>query len=107
GHEVARHPSQIYEATLEGLVLFTIINVMTLKYDSLRRPGLNSGVFLVCYGLIRALLETVREPDAQMPGFLRGYITMRMILCLQMIAAGAWLIRRAHNTTPVAAPKPA
>ncbi|MES1156346.1 MAG: prolipoprotein diacylglyceryl transferase [Alphaproteobacteria bacterium] len=90
-----RHPSQLYEATLEGLVLFTIINTLTLRFESLRKPGLNTGVFLVCYGLFRASLETVREPDRQMPDFLRGYITMGMLLSIPMIILGAWLIRRA------------
>ena len=99
-----RHPSQLYEATLEGLVLFTIINLATLKYDSLRRPGLNTGIFLVCYGIFRASLEVVREPDAHMPDFLRGFITMGMLLSLPMIALGIWLINRALKSP---APKPA
>ena len=90
-----RHPSQLYEAALEGVALFTIINFLTLRYDTLRRPGMNTGVFLVCYGLFRALLETVREPDAHMPEALRGFITMGMLLSLPMIAFGVWLIRRA------------
>src|SRR5262249_17114398 len=67
GGPTPRHPSQIYEAILEGLVLFAIINVATLKYDSLKKPGLNVGLFLVFYGLSRFLLEFVREPDAHMP----------------------------------------
>lgn len=90
-----RHPSQLYEAALEGLLLFVIINVATLKFDSLRRPGMNVGLFLVCYGLFRALLETVREPDAHMPEALRGVITMGMLLSIPMILIGAWLIHRA------------
>lgn len=90
-----RHPSQLYEAALEGLVLFAIISVATLKFDSLRRPGMNVGIFLVFYGLFRAVLETVREPDAQMPEALRGYVTMGMLLSIPMILIGAWLIRRA------------
>ena len=90
-----RHPSQLYEAALEGVVLFIIINIATLKFDSLRRPGMNTGLFLLCYGLIRAVLETVREPDLQMPDFLRGTITMGMLLSIPMILAGAWLINRA------------
>jgi phosphatidylglycerol---prolipoprotein diacylglyceryl transferase len=98
-----RHPSQLYEATLEGLVLFTIINVATLRFDSLRRPGLNIGLFLVCYGLIRLSLEFVREPDAHMPEALRGYLTMGMLLSLPMIALGAWLIRRALKAPKLAA----
>jgi phosphatidylglycerol:prolipoprotein diacylglycerol transferase len=90
-----RHPSQLYEAALEGVALFAIINIMTLRFDSLRRPGLNVGVFLVCYGLFRFLLEFVREPDAHMPEALRGYITMGMLLSVPMVIVGAWLIRRA------------
>jgi phosphatidylglycerol:prolipoprotein diacylglycerol transferase len=98
-----RHPSQLYEACLEGLVLFTIINIATLKFDSLRRPGMNTGLFLVFYGLARASLETVREPDVQMPDFLRGYITMGMLLSIPMILLGAWLIRRALKQPKLAA----
>jgi phosphatidylglycerol:prolipoprotein diacylglycerol transferase len=84
-------------------VLFTIINIATLKFDSLRRPGMNTGLFLVFYGLARASLETVREPDAQMPDFLRGYITMGMLLSIPMILLGAYLIRRALQRPKLAA----
>jgi phosphatidylglycerol:prolipoprotein diacylglycerol transferase len=97
-----RHPSQLYEAALEGVVLFAIINVATLKFDSLRRPGMNVGLFLVFYGLFRALLETVREPDAHMPEALRGVITMGMLLSIPMILIGAWLIWRATNQPKLA-----
>jgi len=92
---LARHPSQLYEASLEGVALFTILNVLTLRFDSLRKPGLNTGVFLVFYGIFRASMELVREPDRQLPEFLRGYVTMGMLLSLPMIAFGVWLIRRA------------
>ena len=98
-----RHPSQLYEAALEGVVLFAIINFATLKYDSLRRPGMNVGVFLVAYGFFRALLEIVREPDAHMPEGLRGLITMGMLLSIPMILAGAWLINRALKQPKLAA----
>lgn len=98
-----RHPSQLYEAALEGVVLFIIINVATLKFDSLRRPGLNVGIFLVAYGLFRALLETVREPDSHMPEALRGVITMGMLLSIPMILIGAWLIHRALKQPKLAA----
>lgn len=98
-----RHPSQLYEAALEGVVLFAVINFITLRYDSLRRPGLNVGVFLVCYGLFRAILETVREPDAHMPEALRGVVTMGMLLSIPMILAGAWLINRALKQPKLAA----
>lgn len=103
GTELPRHPSQLYEAMLEGLMLFTIVNIATLRFDSLRRPGLNVGLFLVFYGLSRALLETVREPDAHMPDVLRGYITMGMLLSIPMILIGAWLIRRAFQRPKLAA----
>ena len=92
----------MYEAFLEGIVLFAVLWVLTHRFDSLRKPGLNAGVFLVGYGIIRASLELVREPDAQMPDALRGFITMGLLLSLPMIAAGAWLIWRTR-----AAPKAA
>jgi phosphatidylglycerol:prolipoprotein diacylglycerol transferase len=103
GNEVARHPSQLYEAALEGVALFAIINIATLRFESLRRPGLNVGLFLVFYGLFRAVLETVREPDAHMPEALRGYVTMGMLLSIPMILLGAWLIRRAFQQPKLAA----
>ncbi len=98
-----RYPSQLFEAALEGLALFIIINVLTLKYDSLRRPGLNTGVFLVCYGIFRASLEFIREPDFHMPEALRGFITMGMLLSIPMIILGVWLIRRAMAQPKLAA----
>lgn len=101
--EEPRHPSQLYEAALEGAVLFAIISVATLKFDSLRRPGMNTGLFLVFYGLSRAVLETVREPDAHMPEALKGVITMGMLLSIPMILAGAWLIHRALKQPKLAA----
>ncbi|MEC9251316.1 MAG: prolipoprotein diacylglyceryl transferase [Pseudomonadota bacterium] len=91
---VPRHPSQLYEAALEGLALFAIINIATWKFRSLAKPGLNAGLFLLCYGLFRALMETVREPDAHMPEALQGIVTMGMLLSLPMIGLGAWLIWR-------------
>jgi phosphatidylglycerol:prolipoprotein diacylglycerol transferase len=94
-----RHPSQLYEAALEGLVLFAIINVMTWKFRSLAKPGLNIGLFLFFYGLFRALLETVREPDAHLPEALRGMITTGMLLSIPMIFIGGFLIYRAWNTS--------
>jgi phosphatidylglycerol---prolipoprotein diacylglyceryl transferase len=98
-----RHPSQLYEAALEGIALFAIINIATLKYDTLRRPGMNVGIFLVAYGLFRALLETVREPDQHMPEALRGVVTMGMLLSIPMILLGAWLINRALKQPKLAA----
>ncbi len=98
GGPVPRHPSQIYEAILEGIVLFAILFVSTHRFGALKKPGLNTGIFLIGYGVFRALIELVREPDMQMPDALRGYVTMGMLLSLPMIAAGAWLIWRAQRT---------
>ncbi|HCK85348.1 MAG TPA: prolipoprotein diacylglyceryl transferase, partial [Hyphomonadaceae bacterium] len=95
GNETARHPSQLYEAALEGVALFVIVNLATFRFQSLARPGFNTGLFLICYGVFRFLLEFVREPDAHMPEALQGYVTMGMLLSAPMIAAGAWLLRRA------------
>lgn len=98
GYTDPRHPSQIYEALLEGVVLFLILRVATHRRLSFTRPGLTAGLFLAGYGVFRLLVEFVREPDAHMPDALRHYITMGMILCLPMIALGAWMMRR---STPV------
>jgi len=91
---VPRHPSQIYEALLEGLVLFLILRVATHRALLLQRRGVVAGVFLVGYALFRLSLEWVREPDAQMFSFLREYVTMGMLLSLPMLIGGLWLIWR-------------
>lgn len=90
-----RHPSQLYEAFLEGLVLFALLRFATHNRAALQKPGLVTGLFLAGYGTFRLLVEFVREPDQHMPEALRGYITMGMLLCLPMIALGLWLMRRA------------
>ncbi len=89
-----RHPSQLYEAALEGLVLFVLLRLATHKALWLQRRGVVAGVFLAGYGLFRLSLEWVREPDQQMPDFLKGYITMGLLLSLPMLLAGGWLIWR-------------
>lgn len=89
-----RHPSQLYEAALEGLALFLILRLATHRLLWLRRRGLVTGVFLTGYGLFRILLENVREPDAHMIEFLRSGISMGMLLSLPMLIAGGWLIWR-------------
>lgn len=95
---VARHPSQLYEAALEGLVLFIVLRIATHRFGSLKKPGLTAGIFLVGYGLSRALLELVRNPDLHMPQALQGYVTMGLLLSIPMILAGAWLIWRTRET---------
>jgi phosphatidylglycerol:prolipoprotein diacylglycerol transferase len=95
-----RHPSQLYEAVLEGIVLFIILRVMTHRNGALQRPGMTTGVFLLGYGFFRFMVEFVREPDQHMPEALRGYLTMGMLLCVPMILAGLWLIQRARRAAP-------
>ncbi len=91
-----RHPSQLYQAALEGLVLFALAYAAIHRFGGLKRPGLVTGVFLIGYGIVRVLSEFVREPDRQMPDFPLG-LTMGMILSLPMIAAGAWLAWRTQT----------
>ena len=85
GGDLPRHPSQLYEALLEGLVLFVILYLMT-RSDKVK-DGMVSGVFLIGYGVFRALIEFVREPDAQI-GYIGGMVTMGQLLCLPMIIMG-------------------
>jgi phosphatidylglycerol:prolipoprotein diacylglycerol transferase len=95
-----RHPSQLYEAGLEGILLFAILWWATHRTPALQRPGLVTGVFLVGYGLARFSLEHVREPDPFMPDLLKGVLTMGMLLSLPMMAVGAWLVWRAWKAGP-------
>jgi phosphatidylglycerol:prolipoprotein diacylglycerol transferase len=91
-----RHPSQLYEATLEGLVLFLVLFV-AVRLGALRRPGLVTGIFAVGYGAARIASEFFREPDPQL-GFLFGGATMGMLLSLPMIAVGGLFIGNALRT---------
>jgi phosphatidylglycerol:prolipoprotein diacylglycerol transferase len=88
-----RHPSQLYEAAFEGLVLFLILRWATHGPKLGNRRGVLVGIFLVFYGLFRIVIENVREPDAGMPNFPLG-LTMGMILSVPMVAGGAFLIWR-------------
>ena len=82
-----RHPSQLYEAVLEGLLLFVVLRVLTHRRGALARPGTVTAVFLVGYGVARFLVEFVRTPDAQI-GFLAGGLTMGQVLSLPTVAVG-------------------
>lgn len=82
-----RHPSQLYEAALEGIALFVIIRIATHAYGALARPGTAIGLFFVAYGVFRFAIEFVRMPDAHI-GFLSFGLTMGMILSLPMIPVG-------------------
>jgi phosphatidylglycerol:prolipoprotein diacylglycerol transferase len=95
GGPLPRHPSQLYEAGLEGILLFLILAVM-IRMGALKRPGLILGSFIAIYGLARITGEFFREPDPQL-GFLWGGLTMGMLLSVPMIIAGAILIVMARR----------
>ncbi len=88
--QVPRHPSQLYEAALEGIVLFLLLYLLARR-GWLERPGAIGGAFLAGYGLARIVVEFFREPDAHL-GFLLGFTTMGQVLSLPLVIAGAILI---------------
>jgi phosphatidylglycerol:prolipoprotein diacylglycerol transferase len=90
-----RHPSQLYEAGLEGIVLFFVLYI-AVHVGALRRPGLVAGLFAAGYGIARITCEFFREPDPQL-GFLFGGATMGMLLSLPLIAIGISFIVRAYR----------
>jgi phosphatidylglycerol:prolipoprotein diacylglycerol transferase len=94
GAPVARHPSQLYEATLEGLVLFTIMWVYTSRPRPRYAP---SGLFLICYSLARITVEFVREPDVQIGYLIGDWFTMGQLLSLPMLLLGIILMMIAHR----------
>lgn len=97
-----RHPSQLYQAFLEGLVLFVLLAIVVRRFG-FHKPGLVAGVFGIGYGLVRIFSEFFREPDPQLGylfghsvGALGGGITMGMVLSLPMLLIGGWLVMRAR-----------
>ncbi len=86
GGNVARHPSQLYEALLEGLVIFIVLFALSRKNPP-RPQGTFLGTFLVLYGVFRFAVEFVRMPDAQL-GYLFGFVTMGQLLSLPLIVVG-------------------
>lgn len=96
GGPFPRHPSQLYEAALEGVLLFTVLAVL-IRLGALKRPGLIIGSFAVVYALARTACEFFREPDAQL-GFLWGGMTMGMLLSVPLFLFGVilivWTLRR-------------
>lgn len=92
--DLPRHPSQLYEAGLEGFALMLVITILIFKYKALTKPGLISGVFIFGYGLSRFAVEFVREPDAHL-GFIIGIFSMGQLLSLPLLILGLCLIGRA------------
>ena len=94
----ARHPTQLYEAVLEGIVLFAILWWMFWKTQARYEPGKLVGAFTFFYGIFRFLVEFVREPDAQLVGFAQSTgLHMGQWLSLPMIILGAWLMWTAKS----------
>ncbi|MCB1885195.1 MAG: prolipoprotein diacylglyceryl transferase [Geminicoccaceae bacterium] len=91
-----RHPSQLYEAGLEGLVLFAVMLLLARRPRRPEERGLLSGVFLIGYALARTSLELFRQPDAQL-GFLVGGLTMGQLLSIPMFLFGVFLVVRARR----------
>jgi phosphatidylglycerol:prolipoprotein diacylglycerol transferase len=115
GGPVPRHPSQLYEAATEGLLLFIVMAVSVRRFG-FRKPGLLGGIFVLGYALARTFCEFFREPDRQL-GFLfgdhfgpmGGGVTMGMLLCVPMMVVGLTYIvlagtGRTRPRHPVATP---
>ena len=95
GGAVYRHPSQLYEAILEGLVIFLVLYLLSRRVPP-RPQGTFMGTFLVLYGVFRFLVEFVRVPDAQL-GYLFGPITMGQLLSLPLVLLGIVVLVAAHR----------
>jgi phosphatidylglycerol:prolipoprotein diacylglycerol transferase len=93
-----RHPSQIYEAALEGLLCFIILNILIHRKKVREHSGVITGLFAILYGIARFVVEFVREPDAQL-GYLFGYLTTGQLLSLPLFIIGVYLLarKRVHN----------
>ncbi|RYE35234.1 MAG: prolipoprotein diacylglyceryl transferase [Hyphomicrobiales bacterium] len=106
GGPLPRHPSQLYEAFAEGLLLFILVNLL-VRAGGFKRPGFVAGVFGMGYAVARIVCEFFREPDPQL-GFLfgtsvdalSGGITMGMLLSLPVFFAGLWLVLRSRREAP-------
>ncbi len=96
GGPIPRHPSQIYQALMEGLILFIVMLAASRRVAIRSRFGMLTGIFLAGYAVARIIGEHFREPDAFL-GFLYGGITMGQLLSIPMLLAGLFLIWRARR----------
>jgi phosphatidylglycerol:prolipoprotein diacylglycerol transferase len=96
GGPIPRHPSQLYEAGLEGLILFLVLHLLWRRESFRLRPGALSGAFLAGYGLARITAEFFRQPDANL-GFLWGGATMGQLLSIPLVVIGTILIVRSKR----------
>jgi len=95
-----RHPTQLYEAALEGIGLFVLLRVLTHGFGQLRNPGFVAGAFIAWYAACRILVEFFRLPDAQLGYLAGGWLTMGMVLSLPMAALGLWAMATAKGRAP-------
>ena len=95
GGDIPRHPSQLYQAMMEGLLLLIVLAALATRFSVRARFGTLTGVFLIGYALARSVGELFRQPDAFL-GFLVAGTTMGQWLSLPMILAGIWLVARAR-----------
>jgi phosphatidylglycerol:prolipoprotein diacylglycerol transferase len=101
GGPLPRHPSQLYQAFFEGVVVLLVLLAVWRLTDGRRRPGLLTGVFCFGYGVARIVGELFREPDAHLGYLLGQWLTMGMLLSVPLLAFGSWLIARAYRRAPV------
>ena len=104
GGPFPRHPSQLYEALLEGLVLFLVLRFLTHSRLKLMTPRFVAGAFVCGYGLSRIFVEFFREPDQQIGFLFGGWLTMGMVLSLPMVLIGIWAMMSAKPVTHAASP---
>lgn len=97
GGPLPRHPSQLYEAALEGIMLVSVLSYLAYRRGFLKSPGMITGVFVCGYGLSRIAVEFVRQPDPQLGYLAFGWVTMGMLLSTPMLLAGGWAIWRARR----------
>ncbi|UIJ72978.1 prolipoprotein diacylglyceryl transferase [Aurantimonas sp. HBX-1] len=110
GGPLPRHPSQLYEALLEGVVLFLVLRIATHRFKTLQRPRFTAGLFIFGYGCARIFVEFFRMPDVQLGYLYGGWVTMGMVLSFPMLLVGIWAMAsakpRAYAPAPEAAAGP-
>ncbi|MFN3320520.1 MAG: prolipoprotein diacylglyceryl transferase [Allorhizobium sp.] len=100
GGPFPRHPSQLYEAALEGIVLLIVLQVLARALGALAAPGRITGIFVAGYAAARIFVEFFREPDVQIGYLFGGWLTMGMVLSLPMVLIGIWIFVRSGRRAP-------